>query len=43
VLVLEAAKVVDVNGIDVVIATAKMTMIDDVLAFMYIVPSILKI
>jgi len=43
VLVLEAAKVIDVNRVDVVIATTRMAMIDNVLAFMYIVASILKI
>jgi len=39
VLVLEAAKVVDVNRVDVVITTARMAMIDNVLAFMYIIAS----
>lgn len=39
-LVLEAAKAFDVTStVVVVIATAKMAMIDNVLAFMYIVPS----
>ena len=39
-LVLEAAKAFDVTStVVVVISTAKMAMIDIVLAFMYIVPS----
>jgi hypothetical protein len=43
VLVLEAAKVFAVNRVDVVIATARMAMIDNVFECMYIVASILKI
>jgi hypothetical protein len=39
VLVLEAAKAFDVTSTVVVIATAKMAMIDNVLVFTYIVPS----
>jgi hypothetical protein len=42
VAVLEAANVVDVRRVDVVIAIARMAKIDNVLAFMYIA-SILKI